>query len=601
MVITPDTDIILLKCELKLDNKNQLTFANETAQYNYFSSLDKLELDNAKYQRKDGAIRYNGHFDDLIGYNYCMYRNNNYSNKWFYAFIIGMEYLNDNCTLIYIATDTWQTWQFDVEFKPSFVEREHILVDTAGANLLPENLETGEYKIAGVGGVDNLAPIYVIAYTGNQIKYKESVEAGYAKYNTYHGHAVNGIPQAFCYIATDSLTKYYYLQRSLVGWTNNDGAGNQSEYVLASFIVPKVAVNGLLIDNNRLGVEGQTIYNPVNNIWLLQGNATATVETLIARPTSIDGYTPHNAKLLTYPYLYIGFNPTQGVSKLYRYEDFENATPSFKFISEVNPNPTVFMIPQNYRGKSGDNLSDAATLNGFPTLSTITDYYNSWLAENAGLINVQTERETYAANMGVVTGSSNLFASALGMIANASSGLTTVGNMGKRFSDYNTNGGQGSGAGLGTASGFGSVVSAGADLKNTAANYDFYIKELLATVERQKLMPDSATLGGSNATIVGYGLIDDNIFTRYNIKSQFAQRIDHYWDMFGYPTNDLKIPNIDTRPYWNYVKTQGINLEGDIPETDLAEIRNLFDNGITLWHDATKYLDYSQDNRPVAA
>ena len=598
MVVTPDTDIILLKCELKLDNKNQLTFSDATAQFNYFNGLDKLELEGATYQRKDGAIRYDGEFDDLIPYNYCMYRNNNYSDKWFYAFIVGLEYLNSGCTLIHIATDVFQTWQFDLVYKTSFVEREHILNDTIGANLLPENLETGEYKIAGVGGVDNLTPIYVIAYTGYSIMYKETGETttNYKEYLTDHGNAINGIPQAMAFIATDSLTKYYYLMRSLVGWQEGD-ITNQSTYVVASFTVPKVAVNGLLTDANRL--QGINAGDVVNNIWVLKGDATATTETLIARPSSVDGYTPHNGKVLTYPYLYIGFNPTQGANKVYRYEDFENATPSFKFISEANPNPTIFMIPQNYRGKTGDNLSDAATLNGYPTLSTSTDYYNAWLAENAGLVNVQTERETYAANMGVVTGSSNLLANALGMIASAGSGLSTLGNMGKRYSDYNTNGGQGSGAGLGTASGFGSTVNAGAQLQNTAANYDFYIKELMATVERQKLLPDQATLGGSNATIVGYGLIDDNIFTRYHIKAQFAQRIDHYFDMFGYATNDLKVPNINTRPYWNYIKTQGINIEGDVPETDLAELRNLFDNGVTLWHDATKYLDYSQDNRPV--
>lgn len=595
MVVTPDTDIILLKCNLKLDNKNQLTFNNVDDQYNYFSNLPKLELYDAKYQRKDGVIAYNGHFDDLLQYNYCMYRNNNYTDKWFYAFITNIQYENDHCTYIYITTDVFQTWQFDLIYKASFIEREHILNDTVGANLIPENLETGEYKIGGVGGVENLAPVYIIAYTGYTIKYKESSAptVQYVEYLTNHGNDINGIPQAMAFIATDNLTKYYYLMRSLVGWQEGD-VTNQSEYVISSFTVPKVAVNGLLTDENRL--QGILATAVVDNIWVLKGTATPTTETLIQRPNTLDGYEPKNKKLLQYPFLYIGFNPTQGVNKLYRYEDFDNATPIFKFISEVNPNPTIFSIPQNYRGKSGDNLSDAATLNGYPILSTTTDYYNSWLAENAGLVNVQTERETYAANMGVTSGGANLMASALGMIASAGSGLGTLGNMGKRFSDYETNGGRGSGGGLGVTSGLTNTVNAAADLKNTAANYDFYIKELLATVERQKLMPDNASLGGSNATIVGYGLIDDNIFTRYNIKAQFARRIDSYFDMYGYATNELKVPNINTRPYWNYIKTQGINLEGDIPESDLAEIRNLFDNGVTLWHDAQHYLDYSQNN-----
>ena len=126
MVVIPDTDIFLLKCPLQIDNKNQLTFTDATAQYNYFSNLTKLELEDASYQRKDGVLRWNGNMENIIHYNYCMYKNTNYSNKWFYAFIVGMEYKNDNCTYIYLKTDVFQTWQFDIVYKQSFVEREMI-------------------------------------------------------------------------------------------------------------------------------------------------------------------------------------------------------------------------------------------------------------------------------------------------------------------------------------------------------------------------------------------------------------------------------------------------------------------------------------------
>lgn len=53
-----------------------------------------------------------------------MYQNENYSTKWFYAFIDDMKYINDSMTEISISTDVWQTWQFDLSFLESFVERE---------------------------------------------------------------------------------------------------------------------------------------------------------------------------------------------------------------------------------------------------------------------------------------------------------------------------------------------------------------------------------------------------------------------------------------------------------------------------------------------
>lgn len=128
MSISPQTDIRIVKSPLTLSNKHQMTFENLQAQENYFLSLPYVEDTNASYQRKDGVIRFNRHIDSIISYNYCMYKNENYSNKWFYAFITGMRYLNDGTTEIAIVTDVFQTWQFDLIYKLSFVEREIIPV-----------------------------------------------------------------------------------------------------------------------------------------------------------------------------------------------------------------------------------------------------------------------------------------------------------------------------------------------------------------------------------------------------------------------------------------------------------------------------------------
>lgn len=147
MAVTPQTTIRLLKVPIEIDNKNQITFANEQAQRQYFLSLPHLEIDEVSYQRKDNIIYFPEHIDNLLEYNYVMYLNENYTNKWFYAFIENMEYETDYNTAIKIATDVFQTWQFDLTFKKSFVEREHVNVsdDVVGRHTVPENLETGEY------------------------------------------------------------------------------------------------------------------------------------------------------------------------------------------------------------------------------------------------------------------------------------------------------------------------------------------------------------------------------------------------------------------------------------------------------------------------
>lgn len=123
-MISPQTDIRIIKSPLTLSNKHQLTFDDLDSQEEYFLSLPYEEDEQASYQRKDGVIRFNRHIDEIISYNYCMYKNENYSDKWFYAFITGMRYVNDGMTEITIATDVFQTWQFDIIYKNSFVERE---------------------------------------------------------------------------------------------------------------------------------------------------------------------------------------------------------------------------------------------------------------------------------------------------------------------------------------------------------------------------------------------------------------------------------------------------------------------------------------------
>ena len=146
----------------------------------------------------------------------------------------------------------------------------------------------------------------------------------------------------------------------------------------------------------------------------------------------------------------------------------------------------------------------------------------------------------------------------------------------------------------------GAIASAGNSLMNGLSNqenHDYFIKNQMAQIERQKMLPDVVNMGSSNATLLGYNLVDDNIFTRYSIKYQFAEKIDKYFDMYGYLTNTLKLPNLNNRPNWNYIKTIGANILGNLPQLDLAEIKQMFDNGVTLWHNTNTFLDYSQNNR----
>ncbi|MBP5445106.1 MAG: hypothetical protein J6Y28_02945 [Acholeplasmatales bacterium] len=149
-----------------------------------------------------------------------------------------------------------------------------------GANLVPENLETGEYKIGGTASVTGLNPYYVWAYSGDHFDF--GATAQYPALNvdltTKAGRLfVNGIHTGLNLIVATTDIGYAYVDTALK-------IDNQSEYVVAHFSVPSLACNNnlTLLHQDRPGV------------YIATGKATATTKSLSARPTSIDGYTPKN-------------------------------------------------------------------------------------------------------------------------------------------------------------------------------------------------------------------------------------------------------------------------------------------------------------------
>lgn len=539
MVIAPSTNLYLLKVPLPIDNKNQLTFNNKEEQINYFMSCEKKEVTDFSYQRKNNIIRYPEIVDNLYNYNYCIYKNENYSSKWFFAFITNMRYVNDNVTEIAIETDVWQTWQFDLYWRESFVEREMIISseDTPGANLLPESLEFGEIIGQSTSTINNLSPIYVIAFTGDKIATLPISQDGY-KYN--------GIFSSITFIVTNIL-------KDILEQINSDGNGDK---IFTVFTIPQLAVKDILPASSDEGWTRNLTYDFKQSPIIIN---TAN------RPSTLDGYTPRNNKLLTFPYCYFGFSPSNGSQKIFRFENF-NGTPSFKVLSEINPNPSICFIPQNYK-KIGNNVSETCVLNGYPTISYKNDYFNTWLAQNSDIVQLQINQEQF--NYGIDTlkqttsGVSSMFSSAM---------KGDVGGTIENAINYPLN-----------------TIS-------TDVNHDYYIKNQMAQIEKQQLLPDTAVLSSSNATLLGYNQMNQNIFTTYTIKKQYAERIDKFFDAYGYLTNQIKIPNLNNRPNWNYVKTIGANILADIPQMDLQKIKNLFDNGITLWHNPNTFLDYNTSN-----
>ena len=522
------TDIRLLKVPIDIDDKNQINFANATSQYNYFNSCTYIEVSDSSYQRKDSTIRYPGHIDDLIGYNYCMYKNNYYTDKWYYAFITDMKYISDSMTLVTIKTDVWQTWQFDITYKKSFVEREHVADDTIGKHTIPEGLELGEYIVesssdAGIGTCHA-----VVITSWDPVNNKGA------------GTYLNGVPQACNYYVVKGSTENY----TISGFTSTLASQGKAESMLGVIVVPDDLTGYSTITNWDSFDPGPLYYSQFKEIAFDYQSQTGakdmkTVE--ITKPIGTFGtYTPKNNKMKTYPYKVLMGTNNQGASAEYRFEDFSTTNCTFKIKGCLTPGCSVRMYPENYKNKAvyyEEGLNDGK----YPIGSFTSDMYTNWLTQNGVNVPVSIASSAFTTLVGAATGNP-----------------VAVG-----------------GGIIGIASSIGQVY------------------------EHKKIPPQFE--GNINAGEVNYasGHADFSFHT-LTIKEEYAKICDDFMSMFGYKVNELKVPNITSRTYWNYIKTIECNITGDIPQSDLIEIKNIFNAGVTFWHDPSKFLDYTQSNTIVS-
>lgn len=538
-VIAPQTDVYLLKVPLEINDSNQLTFANATAQFNYFNSLPKIAVDNYTYQRKDGTIRFGGNFDDLIGFNYVMYRNEAYSNKWFYAYITHMEYLNDNVTAISIATDVWQTYQFDLTFKQTFVEREHVSNDAVGLHTVPESLETGEMVQNYSTTFEPDKTVWTSGHAAQLNNYFMIVfqvtELPTGAYGISTPHEYNSVYSGLFYMGVTSASDataliYKYASES------------KSDAIVAIFMAPTAFFDNCQFSNISTEYGNVTVYYPVDNSNVSNMNDR---NRSFDRPDNLNGYRPKNNKLFTYPFSYIMIDNNAGECVTQRYENFANtSTPTYYMGGSLGQGCSIKLTPIGYKGQQSgaENYEEGIVAMKYPVCGWASDYYTNWLTQNA--VNIPLTIATTAGSLalGVATGGSSLVATS------------------------------------------GAILSAGTQ-----------IGSLLNEQYKASLVPDQAR-GNINCSDLNMGWRKCFTVKAMSVKAEYAKIIDDYFTMYGYKVNSLKVPNITGRRNWNYVKTVGCYIDADIPQEDLEQIKGMFDKGITLWHNPNTFVDYSQNN-----
>jgi hypothetical protein len=546
------------------DYKNSRWFDNITDQTNYFLNKNSVFLiSESNFQRIENHtfISVNEGIDDLWNVNYIMFQNASYNNKWFYAFVTKLEYKQKKTTYIYFEIDVLQTWMFQLNFKPSFVVREHCpLWNEDGSpviNTVDEGLNYGtEYDVVFA---DNCKPY-------NDIFFLVIVCKSAMHDSNNIDPTLNGLPQPL---------SYYVHPFKLDGSDLNVSVGgggltlSKITEVIKGIMTQTKAINDVvsLYVTDYIGCdtplsEGYVTFDSNR----FQKVTIGTIDTVYVK--SIPSYEPitktftdkyanyHDvteSKLLMYPYTVLILDDFKGNRRVLKNEYINNKDINLFIKGSLGTENKVAYSIDDYNQLVTDTYAyvtgmENAVINNNPNdIPILNDYLAAFLQGHKNSINVQKQSAYFNGIVGGIT--SGAGAMAAGWTGNAA----------------------------GVAQGLGGIVSSGGNA----------ILQIQAIEAKQKdignIPPSIASMGSNSNFDYGnyfYGMY----LIKKQIKPEYIKKLTDFFNMFGYKKNEVKIPNLHTRQYWNYVQTLNCMITGDMNNQDLQIVKNIFDNGITLWH-----------------
>ena len=553
--ITPNGQIrFLSNVPIDSDYENSIDFLTETAQKTYFLGLTPVHTMIGATRIRDGVISVNALADNLLTANYMMFQNTNFSNKWFYAFITNIEYINNNMSYVYYQIDDIQTWLFDVTLQQCYVEREHTSTDTLFGNTVDEGIGTSEYTAFDVGSKTYSgfkAVVYCSAtYTSD----------GFACSSVAINHGILSGLTATAFDLQDSNGNWLSLRDGYDDPSEDsdsiDASGNGLEKL-------NLHIYRLTVNEQKDTIVGIVIV-PSYFVGSTTGDITVTQQTAIldnlgftnvASGTSLDGgYVPKNKKMYNSPYCVFDVVTADGQSIHLQPEFLQTGSNLLQILSNISPSPSLLIVPKNYKGCEYA-WDKGITLDAFPQACVSTDGYLAWVA-SGGLKQIHNSIASSAIN------------GASGIVSGASS-----------IAD-------------------GNVLSGVANVASAVGNTAISIKSDMDKLDVAKNLP-SEVKGSIDATPLTANKDLKITIRKMSLKYDVLVSIDNYFTMFGYKVNKIKTPSRRNRPHYTYLKTKGCKVNGGAPADAIDRIQNIYDNGIRFWVTPSEVGQYTTiDNSP---
>ena len=584
--------------------QHSIDFSNVLKQQQYFNNLLYKDYSGEEgltfIREKNNVIQIGLNYFEAKKCNYLSFVNDN-DTKVYYAFIDEVVYISENNSRIFFTIDVIQTFMFDYTIESAFVEREHQdrwELSSTGTEIIPrlynhidEDLNLGEdYKTVATYKKD--IPVSWIVLIGTK-----ELESVITAPLTPYGIEANLFYYVIPVLKTNINDNY------TINFVQDNNTTKLADY---KTILQKYSDNPTLVGAFVLGDlwGGNVSYNMDNENKIL----TITQASVTPQPSGSIYFAPVNvgdetkplfilSYLLTYdkyvnhnlaveiPPLSINYyrktKPSKTTLRDISYETKLLTYPYQKFMLVVNKISKDFKLEYSRGnrlfciGNFGLSPSALYYLENYNTDSNVISEFNKneCIIDNS-LNEVLLTNDVYkqyilTKRASVVTGAVSEF---LGTVGKSTTVL-----------------GAPQGALLGAQ--YASKVILGElgkriDLKNT---------------------PDTVKNGGNNGN---FAFLTETYLPNVlwlKAQDEYLNQANDYFNLFGYKCLELKKPNIKSRYYYNFIKTNEINIKLPFSKDYEDEIKNIYNNGITFWHyrdDMTfndfKMFDYTYENIEVS-
>lgn len=563
---TPNGKLYIGNVKWSNDYKNVMLFASAAARDTFLKSHLTLIKSNVIFYNPNGYIDVKKKIENVESINYVLYINDSdISDTSYCCFVTNFEYIAPRTTRLYVELDVFQMYHYSTSYYQSFIERAIIDKDDDAMdfNLLPEPINAPliyEKELTQIGTTEKWQPVWVL-HSASYYEYSDHkyYYQGIGKNNTFgeYGRFIDDINEL-----KTVLQNYGRKSAAEIADDVGQASGNKTwkDWINAMFagtagtdVIEAVKSTTSVADlqdhrDELIGLYAipkwlydEYIEEGGNTNYATNKRISVNVPLTVNNSNLANGYSPRNKKMLS------------SVCRGYILANF-----------------TGLQIPYKPELFSG---TPSITLYGI-TMSTsgyqfyISDYEDYQIAH--GEVSYASERRVgYDANTGI-----NKALSLIGAGAGVASGATQI-----------------------ASGGMGIITGAGAIGQSLVSAIDS-----LGTKEQHfGNNGDLLRITGTRPQLRWYEL---------NPSVSECQSIDNFFDMYGYTIHKHQNPlkyiytrengaynrNKPLRRYWQYIKTDSVNMKCNAPADYENKLKSIFNSGVTIWNDYSEFGDYSNSN-----